>query len=33
MDNASAFEDLHFQTGDGVLNYYLYNWIMNKSKI
>lgn len=33
MDNATAFENLHFQTGDGVLNYYLYNWIMKQRKI
>ena len=33
MDNASVFEDLHFQIGDGNLNYYLYNWIMKCKKI
>ncbi|OCH93383.1 N-myristoyl transferase [Obba rivulosa] len=26
MDNALFLEDLKFGTGDGVLNYYLYNW-------
>ena len=33
MDNASVFEQLHFQTGDGILNYYLYNWILHARKI
>lgn len=33
MDNATVFEDLHFQTGDGVLNYYFYNWVMQCRKI
>ena len=28
MENATVFEDLHFQMGDGNLNYYIYNWIM-----
>lgn len=28
MDNASVFDDLYFQKGDGHLNYYFYNWIM-----
>ena len=29
MENATVFEDLFFQRGDGILNYYFYNWIMN----
>jgi len=33
MDNATVFDDLHFQMGDGKLNYYMYNWIMNCKKI
>ena len=33
MDNATVFEDLHFQIGDGNLNYYMYNWIMKCKKI
>ena len=33
MDNASVFDELHFQIGDGNLNYYLYNWIMQCKKI
>jgi len=33
MENSSAFEDLHFQMGDGNLNYYMYNWIMNCRKL
>ena len=33
MDNAIVFEDLHFQVGDGNLNYYMYNWVMNCKKI
>lgn len=33
MDNGSVFEDLHFQVGDGHLNYYLYNWVMKCKKI
>ena len=33
MDNSSVFEDLHFQVGDGNLNYYLYNWVMKSRKI
>ncbi len=33
MDNASVFESLNFQTGDGILNYYLYNWVMKTRKI
>lgn len=32
MDNATVFEDLHFQMGDGNLNYYLYNWVMESRK-
>lgn len=33
MDNSLVFEDLHFQMGDGNLNYYLYNWVMKCRKI
>ena len=33
MENPSMFEDLHFQKGDGHLNYYFYNWIMKSKKI
>jgi glycylpeptide N-tetradecanoyltransferase len=33
MENATVFEDLHFQIGDGNLNYYMYNWIMKCKKI
>ena len=33
MDNASVFEDLHFQKGDGHLNYYFYNWVMKCKQI
>ena len=33
MDNSSVFNELHFQVGDGNLNYYMYNWIMKCKKI
>jgi hypothetical protein len=33
MENASVFENLHFLKGDGHLNYYLYNWVMNRKHI
>lgn len=33
MENASVFEDLLFQMGDGNLNYYMYNWVMKCRKI
>lgn len=33
MENASVFDDLHFQMGDGNLNYYMYNWVMKCRKI
>lgn len=33
MENPSMFEELHFQKGDGHLNYYFYNWVMNKKHI
>lgn len=33
MENASVFEELHFQKGDGHLNYYFYNWIMERKHI
>ena len=28
MDNQTVFEELHFQKGDGNLQYYFYNWVM-----
>lgn len=28
MENGPIFDELHFQMGDGHLNYYLYNWVM-----
>lgn len=33
MENASVFDELHFQKGDGHLNYYLYNWVMKRKHI
>ena len=33
MENPCMFEELHFQKGDGHLNYYFYNWIMKSKKI
>ena len=33
MENQTVYEDLHFQVGDGNLNYYIYNWVMNRKHI
>lgn len=33
MENATVFDELHFQKGDGHLNYYLFNWLMKEKHI
>lgn len=33
MENATVFDELHFQKGDGHLNYYLFNWVMKEKHI
>ena len=33
MDNATVFEDLHFQADDGILNYYFYNWVIKSRNV
>jgi len=31
MENKTVFENLKFSSGDGFLNYYLYNWKLKES--
>ena len=33
MENGPIFEELQFQVGDGLLSYYLYNWVMKSKHI